>query len=126
MRREPVEGPDVIAYELGHTLFRRRKKDAGASLEDRWARFERLLKAVDLVAPDPQLLRETARIVDRSGVSFYDASFLAFAALRRVSLCTADSGLASHADALAIPCYLLPRDFEVFERAFPVADAADT
>ncbi len=89
----PLLAPDLILVEAASTLRRKvaegRLPGAGAM-----AALDELADGpVDLV-PTPPLVRRAVELADRTGISVYDACFVALADRRGVSLVTADERLA--------------------------------
>lgn len=89
----PLLAPDLILVETASALRRKvaegRLPGAGAM-----AALDELADGpVDLV-PTPPLVRRAVELADRTGISVYDACFVALADRRGVSLVTADERLA--------------------------------
>lgn len=89
----PLLAPDLILLETASALRRKvaegRLPGAGAM-----AALDELADGpVDLV-PTPPLVRRAVELADRTGISVYDACFVALADRRGVALVTADERLA--------------------------------
>jgi predicted nucleic acid-binding protein len=111
--------PALVTYEVMHVIHRKRRMALAGAISRRHEIREGLLGAIERYDPDSATRQLAAEICERTGCSAYDAQFLAQAISRGRSMLTADEGMASHAAALKIPVYFLPKDLLKLERDFP-------
>lgn len=76
--RHPCRAPALLAWELGNVIHRKHP-DAFGPPERREALLELLLEGVDIVPSDAGGRARGAALVAATGLTFYDAAYLALA-----------------------------------------------
>ena len=117
LRVRGLAAPALLPFEVGHVVHRKRREHFGNSTAERQALVGRIVGPVELVPMDLELARTTGAVSESSGISFYDASYLAEARRRGAGLITADNGLAAHARHAGVLTYVLPGDVEALDAA---------
>ncbi|MBI2077125.1 MAG: type II toxin-antitoxin system VapC family toxin [Euryarchaeota archaeon] len=117
MRVRGLAAPAVLPFEVGHVVHRKRRQHFGTSMAERQALVGRLVGPVEMVPMDADLARATGYLSESSGISFYDASYLAEAKRRGAGLITADTGLGAHAKHAGVLTYVLPGDLDALDAA---------
>lgn len=101
----PSSAPMLLAWEVGNYFFGRRAARLGRPLVERQGAFEESLAGIELVPWDETRRRTTACLVERHGLTFYDASYLALAVERDAALVTRDAALAVACRGERVPTY---------------------
>lgn len=82
--------PALLSSETGHVIHRKRPERYGRSVEERTSVQEILLRDIELVQPDAAARSACARLAARTGLSWYDAEYLALAQARGAPMITQD------------------------------------
>ena len=95
---------DLTKYEMGNGIWKEYALQH-AIREEEFQEFLASLRTVvyraEQLVPDSETLLEIARIAARERITFYDASYVAMAKIRRLALATEDSKLAKVASRYA-------------------------
>jgi predicted nucleic acid-binding protein len=87
---------DLTKYEVGNGIWKEYALQH-AIREEEFHEFLDSLRAVvdraELLVPDPKNLLEIAQIAAKEKITFYDASYIAMAKIRKLALVTEDSKL---------------------------------
>lgn len=88
---------DLTKYEVGNALWKEHVLHS-AITEDEFHEFLDLLRSVvvraKILAPDPENLSDVAGVAAKEKITFYDASYIAIAKIRKLTLITEDGRLA--------------------------------
>jgi predicted nucleic acid-binding protein len=87
---------DLTKYEVGNGIWKEYAL-RHALTEEEFHEFLASLRTVvdraELLVPDPRNLLEIAQIAAKEKITFYDASYIAMAKIRKLALATEDSKL---------------------------------
>jgi len=88
---------DLTKYEMGNGIWKEYALQH-ALREEEFQEFLALLRTVvnraEQLVPDSETLLEIAKIAAKERITFYDASYVAMAKIRKLALATEDSKLA--------------------------------
>jgi predicted nucleic acid-binding protein len=96
---------DLTIYEVGNAVWRAYRRGAIKQPVLVARMFEEVLKGLEKLSVEPLLL-EVLDIAAKSGVTFYDASYVYVAKRERLKLVTEDSDLLKFPEAISLEAML--------------------
>lgn len=92
-RTGTVSGPAILASDCGNVIHRKRPRDFGVTSVSRTTALELLLARVEVVPSTPAHRELAGQVAENEGLCFYDAEYVAAAALSDAVLVTQDRPL---------------------------------
>jgi predicted nucleic acid-binding protein len=116
---EGIRAPGVLSFEVGNVVHHKQRDYVGKTPSERAEIVRELLRPVDEIAADDDMRRAAGIHTELYPIKFFDASYVALAALRREPLLTADRRMESSAQAVGVQTYLMPGDLAKLEADYP-------